>query len=607
MDPPPEPPEPGAKDADKDDVSDYGDDDGLSWYASAAADADAEEPAPDETAEQEQPEDAAVTDPYVTAESDPYEVFAEEAEEAPADLADSNEPKAVALEEDAGKRAAESEALKPPKPSAAPDLSRPAKVQRTEAPAEPQLTQPAPLPLKQLAEVLQVPPAPEAEAAKAWTPSWLQETSEDTAPTPTDHLAQVPEREFLDQDRLDQALSWDERCVIVRQGQVHIELQHRNPPMDNADLLRFCDWLDEQMPLVVNHFPYVKKSGAYVDLSDNEIGTDGLDKLFQVLRGHRVPCVVLKAYRNSIDDSFVDTLVEYLYTQPEAFPMHGIHISHNDISDKGAFRLIRAAAQCGHYPRLTTRLPLWLRLEVNALMNPQKVIKDANDEGFTVCLMQDGLCSREKCDHYSGVHVQLPYFLNQPAKGFANLEQFGASQRRQTWAAPYSSSQGTLAPKASPVGNSDAGTFGSPMLGVKVKASPPTPSPELAGQQQQEWWPGHGRGRGGWNGGKGGGRWAGGGGGGRGRMWQGKSLVAKVRKDVKLPEGQPDLGFQWRHVGDGNAPRLTSVARSSFVGSVAKVGDCLLRVNGLDMAMMTEKQITDLLKQRPLELRFGDE
>ncbi|CAE7846773.1 dnc, partial [Symbiodinium sp. KB8] len=380
-------------------------------------------------------------------------------------------------QDDTGKRAAESEEpAKPPKPSAAPDLSRPAKVQRTEASEErnlfcaagrgqqravsceapePQLTQPAPLPLKQLAEVLQVPPAPEAEAAKAWTPSWLQETSEgDTAPT--DHLAQVPEREFLDQDGLDQALSWDERCVIVRQGQVHIELQRRNPPMDNADLLRFCDWLDEQMPLVVNHFPYVKKSGAYVDLSDNEIGTDGLDKLFQVLRGHRVPCVVLKAYRNSIDDSFVDTLVEYLYTQPEAFPMHGIHISHNDISDKGAFRLIRAAAQCGHYPRLTTRLPLWLRLEVNALTNPQKVIKDANNEGFTVCLMQDGLCSREKCDHYSGVHVQLPYFLNQPAKGFANLEQFGASQRRQTWAAPYSSSQGTLAPKAaSPVGTSD--------------------------------------------------------------------------------------------------------------------------------------------------------
>ena len=55
--------------------------------------------------------------------------------------------------------------------------------------------------------------------------------------------------------------------------------------------LRFCDWLDEQMPLVarslrvrgsqshhalatfasqVNHFPYVKKSGAYVALPSAE-------------------------------------------------------------------------------------------------------------------------------------------------------------------------------------------------------------------------------------------------------------------------------------------------------------------------------------------------
>ena len=71
-------------------------------------------------------------------------------------------------------------------------------------------------------------------------------------------------------------------------------------------------------------------SSSTQDLSDNEIGTDGLDKLFQVgritaklhperlsslsfgdleywrlevLRDHRVPCVVLKAYRNSVDEA----------------------------------------------------------------------------------------------------------------------------------------------------------------------------------------------------------------------------------------------------------------------------------------------------------------
>merc|ERR1712224_1001944 len=96
--------------------------------------------------------------------------------------------------------------------------------------------------------------------------------------------------------------------------------------------------------------------------------------------------------------------------------MHGIHISHNSISDKGAIRLIRAAASCGHYPRYTSRLPLWLRLECNEIASPQKVVAECNQEGFNVCLMQDGLCSRPDCNHYSGVHVQLPYFLNNPGK-----------------------------------------------------------------------------------------------------------------------------------------------------------------------------------------------
>ena len=89
----------------------------------------------------------------------------------------------------------------------------------------------------------------------------------------------------------------------------------------------------------MNRFQYQTLSSIFKsskDLSDNEIGTDGLDKLFQarifalqsgqkeqtmkkiekekavsaalhlqVLRDHRVPCVVLKAYRNSVDETFL--------------------------------------------------------------------------------------------------------------------------------------------------------------------------------------------------------------------------------------------------------------------------------------------------------------
>ncbi|CAJ1408708.1 unnamed protein product [Effrenium voratum] len=360
-----------------DEVSDYGDDDGMQWYATAAAGlgeepataGPGEEPAPAGAGEEDSPvEDAVADDPYQLA-SDPYQLLDEEEVQATA-APDEVTP---AVEGQESKRSSEKPVpsqrpTKVPKtantaPDAFPEFMSVAATPKPKA----KLTMSA-LPLKQLAEVLHVPPAPEGEASKPWAPSWLSEEKEPDA-NPVDTMAyateSVPEADAYPEDLgADQVLSWDERCVVVKQGQVHIELQRRKPPMGNAALLRFCDWLDEQMPLVVQHFPYVKKSGAYVDLSDNEIGTDGLDKLFQVLRDHRVPCVVLKAYRNSIDDSFVDTLVEYLYTQPEAFPMHGIHISHNSISDKGAFRLIRAAAQCGHYPRLTTRLPLWLRLEV---------------------------------------------------------------------------------------------------------------------------------------------------------------------------------------------------------------------------------------------------
>ena len=133
--------------------------------------------------------------------------------QAPADLADSNEPKAVALEEvlhsakisvspgDASiqyncipllPRLFRTRARERPSPkhsshrspqllptlAGQPKFSGQRRVSEEklfcsaqsriavscEAPAEPQLTQPAPLPLKQLAEVLQVPPAPEAEA-----------------------------------------------------------------------------------------------------------------------------------------------------------------------------------------------------------------------------------------------------------------------------------------------------------------------------------------------------------------------------------------------------------------------------------------------------------
>lgn len=565
-------------------------------------------------------------------------------------------------------------------------------------------------------------------------------------------------------------MSWDEKVVVVKQGQLYIEMQRRSPPMPDATLMTFCDWLDAQMPLVVSNFPYVRKSGAYVDLSDNLIGPDGLDKLFRVLRDHRVPCVVIKAFRNLLDDSIVDTLVEYLYTQPEAFPMHGIHMSHNNITDKGAFRLIQAAAQCGHYPRLTSRLPLWLRLECNSVLNPQKVVTDCNMEKFNVCLMGNGTCSRPDCNHYSGVHVQLPYFFHQQTPGNSEnksfpfvgkappicppvqsppnsyidesvqaaapspeLEEDGSDllsiyraevpanlvdgpepdwRRKERLATTMQAAMMVPAPKRqdftpapkraapklvaqskaipsrpqpppeqrsfSPYLEDNAGYVpllsddwqaSSPYLDSSVIADGFDPSPvasngnfgdgDLAaggpsgGKKGQTWksndkggswkgnskgwkgggkkdkfggkgwkseaWKGNGdswsfadngggyqdRGKGGWKGAEDGGK--GKGKGKKGKYWVGQALTMKVKKDMQLSEGDSQLGFHWQYLGDGIAPRITSVDFGSKVAQVIEAGCSLLRMNGLDATMLTEKQITDLLKGRPLALRFGDQ
>jgi len=496
--------------------------------------------------------------------------------------------------------------------------------------------------------------------------------------------------------------------------------------------------------------------------------------------------VVIKAFRNLLDDSIVDTLVEYLYTQPEAFPMHGIHMSHNNISDKGAFRLIQAAANCGHYPRLTSRLPLWLRLECNNVSNPQKVVTDCNVSKFNVCLMGNGTCSRPDCNHYSGVHVQLPYFFHQktagndqntslpcqskaspkygspkyapaqpptnlyaPAQPPTNLyineniqvaevqleEGDGSDllsiyrsevpanpgdgpepdwRRRERLATTMQAAMMVPAPKKQGCDFTPAPKRAAPHLAAQSKAQPsrsqPPPAPmpfpqsvdavednlgyvpllgddwqavnpyldstviadenfgdgDLAaggpsgGKKGQSWksndkggtpWKGSGKGwksggkkdkfggkgwkndwehesgggyqespwrqdqsEGGWQGskdgkGKGGkGKGKGKGKGNKGEYWVGPSLISKlsVKKDIVI-DGDAQIGFAWQYLGDGVAPRITRVDFGSKVAQVTEAGCSLLRMNGLDASMLTEKQITDYLKTRPLSLRFGSQ
>lgn len=627
------------------------DDDGAAWYAAAAAEQGADENEPDTTVQEDPYLDTgaanANADPYQ--DSGPGENWIDQQQSCPPATVEGDSGELSG--EVAGPQAGEKRPIEP----ADQHQERPEKAQKV---GETSLPKEEPIP----STAIQSESAPREEALPAQDAEPMQElqSKEQAAEEAQDAVesSQVKEPLVDDVEDLDAGPEWDEKVLVVRQGQVHIELQNQKPPMQDEGLLRFCDWLTEQMPIVVKNFPYVRNSGAYIDLSDNNIGPEGLDKLFRVLRDHRVPCVVMKAYRNCLDDSIIDTLIEYLYTQPESFPMHGIHISHNQITDKGAMRLARAAAQCGHYPRLTSRLPLWLRLEFNDIHAPHKLVADCLDEGFNVCLMGDGMCSRPDCNHYSGVHVQLPYFFNQHRGRKLPRAKFDCNADTVTdqdpeaddcqeelpegdgqvlfpdWMrnSPRAVPQTTIASVPRP-----PRPLLRPTHSSWIPARPPPPVVDLTRRggdggnwsngDHNSWQNDFRKGGQGWYGpdwGKGKGGWWGqeapesnwkgaprrGGKGGKvgksKQMWHGLTLDQKVKNDVKLLDADP-LSFTWCSIGEGKSPQVTSVEPDSTVSAAAEVGHQLLRVNGLDVSMFNEKQVTDMLKQRPLSLRFGNQ
>jgi len=354
--------------------------------------------------------------------------------------------------------------------------------------------------------------------------------------------------------------NWDDSCIVVRQGQLQVDMMDRDPPMLDEQLQNFTEWLSRQLGVVVNNYPYVKRSGATVDLSGNLVGPKGLDRLFTVLRDHRVPCVTLKAYRNLLDDTIVNTLVEYLYTQPEAHPIHGIHMSHNLITNKGAMRLIKAADQCGHYPRKLTCQPLWLRLESNAITNPEEFVRDCQIDGVRLCVMKDGLCSSPTCDHLKNVAVQLPHFFQQPKN------------------APH--------------------LHGRAHAGGKPRASDGKGSSKGSGKKGNRRNDKGGKG-GGYKGNKKGNDWL--------AATFGPDYVPLGKRksiDIDLPVG--GIGFDFEPAEEGRKPRITSVdSGSEVMRQGVHKGMELQRINGLDTSMLTPSQIKGMLAKRPISLRIG--
>ena len=355
---------------------------------------------------------------------------------------------------------------------------------------------------------------------------------------------------------------WEERCVLLREGQIQLDLARRVPPLEDGTLKDFAEWLDlRKLPLLLSGHPHFLRTGVSIDISDNRVTAEGMAVLMDVLMRHNLPITAIKAWRNLMDDTIVDSLVLYFHTQPATMPLLGLHLSHNRLSTKGALRLVRAVIECGQYPTRMTRKPFWLRLELNELERPEDVVQTSRlfrsklREGVkqTMCLMQKGLCASAQCDHES-VAIHAPYFLSQNRRGY-----FEDRDRAMLETAAFTSYDPMALQsryfEASAAFRQNLTKNAGPQGAYTAHAARPAPAMQFL--------------------------------------------------EVALDDVCGTLGFSLAFSAAVQYPAVKTVDPSGEAGRCGlKSGMVLKRANGVDVSLLTQTQVQEVLKQRPLSLRF---
>ncbi|CAE7199505.1 unnamed protein product [Symbiodinium natans] len=139
-----------------------------------------------------------------------------------------------------------------------------------------------------------------------------------------------------------------------------------------------------------------------VDLSRNLFGPSGIQSIMNFALLQR-QLTVLKLYRCGLGDACAEILSEFCSSQ---IVLDQLHLSHNEITEKGAVRLIYACER----GRSAEHLPLWLRLEHNFIARPEEVLRQLESQ-YTICSCPPGRCGTMKCAWRRKVH--LPHFITQ--------------------------------------------------------------------------------------------------------------------------------------------------------------------------------------------------
>jgi len=117
-------------------------------------------------------------------------------------------------------------------------------------------------------------------------------------------------------------------------------------------------------------WPQLKASS--LNFGRNDLSDEGVALVVDYLRRRDVGVQLLKFFKNNIGDGGAHAIGQFLVHSHQ--PVHEVHLSHNYVTEQGAFSLMTAIAQSRAYPYLGSDRqvaggyqPIWLRIEHNCI------------------------------------------------------------------------------------------------------------------------------------------------------------------------------------------------------------------------------------------------
>mmetsp|Transcript_77738 Transcript_77738/g.141403 ORF Transcript_77738/g.141403 Transcript_77738/m.141403 type:complete len:844 (-) Transcript_77738:55-2586(-) len=169
-----------------------------------------------------------------------------------------------------------------------------------------------------------------------------------------------------------------------------------------------------------------------VDFSQNKLSSVGLRAVVDLCcRCEKLR--VVKLYKNEIDDSGAKHLARLLQHCPS---VEECHLSHNRLTAKGVKIIVKAADTA----RSENSRPLWMRLEMNEIEDPDKVLLDL-ERRLSVCGREDeNHCTARVCCWSCKTHLPFLYSQRQsPQVPAQSTEPSGAKSKGKGTAVAASS------------------------------------------------------------------------------------------------------------------------------------------------------------------------